>query len=271
MLRRAALVTFVSALLLVGACGRQITPEPKLSSNLAGHMLIRFRVNGSSLAFTSYDYQIVIDACGEGVPRPNPGANSSVKNYSYSFNVGTSPFGVTPVYPILLQYKLLTGLTGFTPLTVPISPSLISFVPNSNGQGNEFEIVFDREQLDNPKNLAQPCPSFTQPPASGAVAPGATAATSSPASTPSPAGATPVPKPTTPVQATWILNFIVLTPSGVPVDSLGQGGSSDNSYPGIVVDTQSQSQQQIVKLPDSSGAPPDPNAQIAGGEVDNYP
>jgi hypothetical protein len=281
MFRRAALATFVAALLLVVACGREITPEPNLSSNLAGHIDLRFRVNGT-LAFSTYDYQVVIDTCGQGVPYPNPATNS-YKNYSYSFNIGTSPFGVATVYPILIQYKLTTGTSGLTPLPVPLSPSLVSLNTNSNGQGSEFELIFDREQLDNPLALVQPCSEFTQPPVTAAaLAPNAAAGASPVAQAGGflagaaaypgvPAGcATPNPKPTTPIQATWVMNFITLTPAGVPVDSLGQGGPTDNTFSGILVDTQTTLPQLITKTPDLSGAPSDPNAAIAGGEVDNY-
>jgi hypothetical protein len=289
MLRRAALVTFAFTILLAVACGRQITPFPNLD-NLAGHVVLRFRVNGT-LAFSTYDYQIVIDTCGQGVPYPNPATNS-YKNYSYSFNVGTSPFGVLSVYPVLIQYTLTTGLSGLTPLTVPPNPSYESFTSNDNGEGNEFELIFDRELLDNPKNLSQPCSEFTEPPATSmstnsskplaatASAPAPTvaagyapfvqAAEAATAASPAPTS-TPAPRATLPIQSTWIMNFIVLTPSGVPVDSLGPGGPTDNQFAGIIVDTTSQSDQPINKAPDSNGAPSDPNAAIAGGEVDNYP
>ncbi len=287
MLRRAAVGTFVAAILLVVACGRQITPSPSSSnSNLAGHIDLRFRVNGP-LAFSTYDYQVVINACGGGVPYPNP-ATTSYKNYTYSFNVGTSPFGVLQVYPILLQYKLTTGSNGLTPLPVQPNPSFESLNTNSNGQGTEFELIFDRQLLDNPLGVSQPCPSFTQPPAattaSGpAPSPGvgpssiaqsdrifavADAATLSPLAA---ATATPAPQPTVPIQATWVINFIVRTPSGVAVDSLGPGGPTDVQFGGILVNTQAQSTQLIPKTADSSGPPSDPSAQLAGGEVDNYP
>jgi hypothetical protein len=284
MFRRAALATFVAALLLVVACGREITPEPNLSSNLAGHIDLRFRVNGT-LAFSTYDYQVVIDTCGQGVPYPNPATNS-YKNYSYSFNIGTSPFGVATVYPILIQYKLTTGTSGLTPLPVPLSPSLVSLNTNSNGQGSEFELIFDRAQLDNPLALVQPCSEFTQPPVTASALAPSAAAGSSPllpagglmavaeaaTTSPSPAAsATPVPQPTLPIQSTWIMNFIVLTPAGVPVDSLGQSGATDTTFSGILVPTPTQTDQLITKQPDVSGAPSDPNASIAGGEVDNYP
>ena len=244
MLRRAAIGTFAAAILLVVACGREITPEPTSSGgngNLAGHIDLRFRVNGT-LAFSTYDYQIVIDTCGQGVPYPNPATNS-YKNYSYSFNIGTSPFGVATVYPILIQYKLTTGSNGLTPLPVPLSPSLVSLNTNSNGQGSEFELIFDRAQLDNPLALTQPCSEFTQPPATAAVTGPSVAAGASPlaksdsimgvaeAATAAPAAtASPNPQPTLPIQSTWIVNFIVLTPAGVPVDSLGQGGSNDTTF-----------------------------------------
>jgi hypothetical protein len=249
MFRRAAVATFAAAIVLVVACGRQITPNPT-TSNLAGDIDLRFRVNGT-LAYSTYDYQIVIDTCGQGVPLPNPATNS-YKNYTFSFNVGTSPFGVATVYPILEQYKLTTGTTGFIPIPVPLSPSLVSLNTNSNGQGSEFELIFPRAQLEDPLGTMNlPCTEATS---------------ATPAATTSP-----VPEPTTANEENWIFNFIVLTPTGVPLDSLGQGGASDTSFGGIVVNTQSLQPYLVVKTADSSGAPSDPNASIAGGEIDNYP
>lgn len=283
MLRRAAVGTFVAAILLVVACGRQITPEPSSSnSNLAGHVVVRFRVAGQ-LAFSTYDYQILVDTCGQGVPYPNPAVNS-YNNYSYSINVGTSPFGVSTVYPVLVQYLHTTGTNGLNPQVVPLSPSLVALNTNSNGQGNEFELIFDREFLDNPKQVGQPCPTFTQPPASAVAndVPAAVAGASplarvvragAVAVRPQAAGdATPSPQPTIPIQSSWTMNFVVLSAAGVPLDSLGAGGPTDVSFPGIIVDTQSQTQMLVTKQSDSAGPPSDPSAQIiSGGEVDNYP
>jgi hypothetical protein len=286
MLRRVAIVTFASAMLLVVACGRQITPNPS-TSNLAGHIDLRFRVSGP-FNYAKYDYQIVIDACGQGVPLPNPGTTSSVKNYTYSFNIGTSPYSVAQQpYPTLIQYALTTGLSGLTPLPLPaLSPADVSFTPDSNGSGTEFELIFDRGLLNNPKTLPQPCPGFTEPPTTtSALRPNAGAgasplvgaaglmavagaATTSPVPT---ASTTPLPTATVASQSTWIINFIVLTPNEVPVDSLGQGGPSDNTYSGIIVPTDMATQIPVVKLTDISGAPSDPAASITGGEVDNYP
>jgi hypothetical protein len=152
-LRRCAIVTFVLALLLVVACGRQITPNPT-TSNLAGKIDLRFRVNGT-LAFSTYDYQVVINACGGGVPYPSPG-NNSYKNYTYTFNVGTSPFGVLTVYPILLQYKLTTGTTGLTPLRVPPNPSYESLNTNSNGLGSRRRQQLHRMRHLTPRQVHRP-------------------------------------------------------------------------------------------------------------------
>jgi hypothetical protein len=266
--RYVALATFVVALVLVVACGAQITPNPT-NSNLAGDIDLRFRVNGT-LAFSTYDYQIVIDTCAQGVPYPNPASNS-YKAYTFSFNIGTSPFGIATVYPILIQYKLTTGTGGFVPLPVTVSPSLVTLNTNSNGQGSEFELIFPRALLDDPLDGTNPpCSGITQPSSSSRTVAPAAAAAATTAPTPA-ASASPGAIATTAAQATWIMNFIVLTPAGVPVDSLGSGGPTDNSYPGILVNTQQLQPQPVNKQTDISGAPTDPNASIAGGEVDNYP
>ncbi len=272
MLRRAALVTFTSAALLVAACGHQVTPEPALNgqgNNLAGSMLVRFRTNGQ-MNFGMYDYQVVIDACGGGTPYPNP-KTTTYLDYTFSFNVGTSPFGLATTFPILIQYIVTPGTSNqLNPQIVRTSSSQTTLTPNDNGQGNEFTLIFPRALLNAPLGpSALPCSSsrVSPPPASPSPSPTGTSAAS-----PSPSPASTTSAAPTNVASTWKFNFFVINSSnGQVLDSLGPGGPTDTSYNQAVIDTTTQNNNLITKVPDLPAPPNDPAAQIAGGEIDNYP
>ncbi len=270
MLRRAALTALASAALFVAACGHQVTPEPSLNgqgNNLAGSMLVRFRTNGP-MDFSRYDYQIVIDACGGGTPYPNPNTTTYL-DYTFSFNVGTSPFGLATTFPILIQYIVTPGTSNqLNPQIVRTSSSQTTLTPSDNGQGTEFALVFPRALLNAPLGpSALPCSSSRLSP-----------------TPPSPTGTSAAPTPTgtssaapTTLASTWRFNFFVIDPSALNspthgvLDSLGIGGPTDTSYNGAIIDTTTQNNTPIIKVTDITGLPNDPNAQIAGGEIDNYP
>jgi hypothetical protein len=58
--------------------------------------------------------------------------------------------------------------------------------------------------------------------------------------------------------------------SGVPQDSLGPGGATDNTFSGIVVDTTTTDTQTYNKPTGFAPPPSNPAAQLIYGEVDNY-
>jgi len=274
MLRRVAIVSFALAAALVAACGHQVTPEPSvLNSNLTGKMDIRFRTVGS-LNFTTYTYAIIIDSCGGGVPYPNTFA-TSFNNYSYGFLIGGRYGSIAQ--PQLLQYYVAPNSNGnITYLSKPLDPTTIQFNPNSNGQGNEFEIIFDRSLLDNPFNVAQPCPNLTPPPSGSPTAsavPTATptaTASPTPSATPTQVVGNPNPQATTVAQSTWLFNFFTIDQNNVVQDSLGVGGARDTSYPGDPIDVNQLVFDPIFR-PAGSQTPSDTAAAILGGEIDNYP
>lgn len=285
MLRRPALVTFASAALLVAACGHQVTPEPSLNgqgNNLTGSILIRFRTVGM-MNPSMYDYQIVLDACGGNTPYPNPNTTTYLA-YTFSFNVGTSPFGVSTTFPILLQYIVTPGTQNqLNPQIVRTSVSEATLTPNDNGQGNEFTLVFPRALLNAPLGpSALPCSSSLVSPAPVPVSPTPTSTATSTTSppVPSPTGTSPSPSPSptgtspaapTNLANTWKFNFFTINASsGQVLDSLGTGGPTDTSYNQAVIDTTTTNQTPIIKQTDITGAPSDPAAAIAGGEIDNY-
>jgi hypothetical protein len=273
-LRRIALAVFALATSLVVACGHQVTPSPTFS-DLAGDIVLKFRVNGT-LDFNDFTYAVIIDTCGNGTPYPEA-YKTTYNSYSYGFFIGAS-FGTG--LPQLVEYFVNPNSNNsITYVTVPASSSLEQFIPNDNGQGNEFELVFSRAQLDNPLNQAQPCPNIppvkatATPTAAAGASPSATptslatVAGASPSPSPTP---TPNPNPTTAAQASWAFNFFTIQ-SGIVQDSLGQGGATDNNYNGAIINTNQTYDTPVYKTIGGNGAPPpNPAAQLSGGDIQNY-
>ncbi len=273
MLRRAALVSFALAVALVAACGRQITPDPTFkNTNLAGRMVVRFRTNGP-MDFNKYTYAVVIDTCGAGTPYPNVYA-TTFDNYSFAFLVG-GIYGTAG--PALLQYIITPGTSNsLNPQQVPLGSSTTQFVANSNQQNSEFQLTFVRQQLNNPLQVAQPCPNITPAPAgAGSASPTAgptTAPTASgaPVATPTPGPTIPNTQPTTFAQRFWYFNFFTIdNASKMVVDSLGIGGAQDTSFNGIGIAVDASNNYPIFKQTGSI-RPGDAAAQLAGGEIDNF-
>ena len=180
--------------------------------------------------------------------------------------------------PLLDQYVLTPSTTNaLNPQPVALPPSTI-FTLNSDGNGNEFELTFSRDQLDNPIGVAQPCPNIapatpTPSPAAGpsvttapTSAPTGTAAgaTASPAAIPTPYAA-----PTTAAQQYWYFNLLTFQ-GGVVIDSLGNGGAQDTTFNGIGVETGTTLPYVYNKPAGTTGSPSDPAAIVTGIEVDNY-
>jgi len=262
MLRRAAVISFTFAIVLVVACGRQVTPEPGLkNTNLAGRMVVRFRTNGA-MDFTKYTYAIVIDTCGNGTPYPDAFA-TTFNNYSFSFLVG-GIYGTAG--PALVQYIITPGTSNsLNPQQVPLGASTTQFVTNSNQQNSEFQLTFVRQQLNNPLQVAQPCPNIPAPGtgAAPAATPTATAAAS-------PGFIAPNAQPTTLAQRFWYFNFFTIdNATRQVVDSLGVGGARDASFNGIGIAVDTTNNYPIFRQAGST-LPADPMAQIAGGQIDNF-
>jgi hypothetical protein len=268
MLRRAALATFALAALLVVACGHQVTPNPSFG-DLAGRLVLKFRVAGT-LDVNDFTYAIIIDTCGEGTPYPQF-FNTSFNSYSYAFFVG-GQYGTA--LPQLFEYFVNPNSNGqIQSVTVPEDPSLEQLILNDNGQGNEFELIFSRAELDNPLRQAQPCPNITPAPTTSAgSSPTATpTATPTGSATIAPASPTPSPLafPTTPAQEFWNLNYFTIQNRTI-LDSLGINGPTDTSFPGVVIDTSKSVDVPIFKAV-GGPVPSNASAQLSGGDAQNYP
>lgn len=190
-------------------------------------MIIKFRT-ASTMDFKNVLYTIVFNTSGNGqMPYAN-GYNTGYANYSFIMVVdGTNGTLQTYVKQVLVVSGQVTTrtLTNYAPNQL---------VPNynSNGQGTEFSLDFDRNIL------------------YGLQTPGPT---------------------TVPGQQTWYVNFITTDTKGIPLDTLGPNGVQDTSFqnplyiallPGIDV-----TQTVPVGAP-VSGVPA---ANIAGGEFLNTP
>jgi len=273
MLRRAAIASFAVAALFVVACGHQVTPNPT-TNDLSGHVVVKFRVNGT-LDLTDYTYAIIIDTCGNGTPYPQA-YQTTFNSFSYGFFIGGS-FGTA--LPQLIEYFVNPNSSGsITYVTVPENPSNEQIVLNDNGQGNEFELIFDRAELDNPLRQAQPCPNIPAaspvPSSSAGASPTATAtATASTSASASPAAsATPSPNglATTSAQQYWAFNFFTIQSKTI-LDSLGIGGPVDTNYNSAIIDTNISQDIPIFKAVGGTAVPSNPSAQLSGGEIINYP
>jgi hypothetical protein len=203
-------VIAVIVLVAVG-CGRQVT-FPKYAQNggvQAGFMTVRFTVQGT-LAFGTYDYIIVLNTTGNGMtPLPDVGAQDNYQAFSDAIIVSGNASGATDIVPIQYVANGTTLPPTVYPLTVP--PQDIQFNSNSNGANTQFEVQFSRKIFSS--LVATPTPSPTTSPSPG-------------------------PTPTPSVSTTWLANCFVTQPGTtggsestyVPVDSLGQGGGTDNTY-----------------------------------------
>jgi hypothetical protein len=204
-----------------------VTPEP-FGDDLSGHILVRMQTEGS-LDFNGLTYMIAVDTCASGVPYPQA-AFTGYKSYSYAFLLGA---GGGVAVPVLYQYYLNGGTLTYVPIN-DLAPSTTQFVANSNGAGTQFELIFLRADLDNPDNIANPCPNGNAP------------------------------------LTTWTFNLMTYQ-NRVPLDSLGPQSSVDASFGGIVVDTTATDVQPFQRsLAGVVGLPSNPSAVITYGEVDNY-
>jgi hypothetical protein len=242
--------------MLVAACGRQVTGlgVSGADSIQAGHMLIRFRVAGP-LDFPNVQYLIVFNTTGNGKePLPQPNL-TGYANYSFAFVVGGNQY---VSQPLLFQYYLAPGTaSGIQLFRITIPPQLLNYTPNSGGNptgGGEFTINFDRSLLYGVNPGGTPTPT----PIAG------------PTATPT-AGSTlnPNVQPTTAAQQTWNVNFITTDPTGVPIDSMGIGGPTDQTFSYSVNTTQFVDN--VVTKPLGTGNGSNVSAQLQGFEVINAP
>jgi hypothetical protein len=241
MLVRRALIAFIVVGLAFAGCGRQITPDRLYSDGLSGKMLIDFRVVGQ-LDLTDYNYVIVLNTCGVGgEPYPNT-YTTTFTNYSYAFALGASYQGGSTISPNLYQYVVGSN-NQLNPRPVLLGASTTQLVIDELGNGQDFQLIFTRAQLDNPLQVAAPCPNATPQPG----------ATGAPGNSPN-----------------WYINFFTIDTNNHVQDSLGLGCAQDTSFK-FEINTAISSQNAYTRPVQGLGClPSNTNAQIAGYEIDSY-
>ncbi len=237
MLRR--LLLSVLAVTFVVACGRQVTPDRVGTQNgvLPGHMLIRYRT-ASQMDFQNIRYLIVFNTSGNGQQPYANAYNTGYANFSFVFAVGSNNGLVqAQLYQIIQQ----PGGAGGQPSQVQLifSPAQVQLNANSNGQGTEFTLTFDRSLMFGVPNASPP-----------------------------PAGQTPA---TTAPQSTWMANFITTDKNSNPLDALGIGGVNDTSYTLALPVNATFDYLSQLTVPAGATQASRPAAQLAGGEIINNP
>ena len=263
MVRKLGLIVVVLSLMLA-ACGRQVTGLGGSGNSIpAGQMLIRFRTL-APLDLNNNRYLIVFNTTGNGQEPYANGFITGFVNFSFTFILGGSN-GLSQ-FPQLFEYYFPPGSQRALPYNVSLTPQQVQFTPNSNGNGTEFTLTFQRTAL-----LCAPVPNPSPSPTSSP--------TSAATPTASPTGATAAPTPTSSPLAptcatlngratTWNINFITTDAGSNPTDALGASGKDDVSF-NLTVDTTIASDQQIQRATQLQINPQ--SAQITGGEIINSP
>lgn len=240
MVRRLVFVLCATALTLAIACGRQVTPNPPGGDTPGsglnpGFMQVKFRT-AQQMDFTSYRYVIVFNTSGTGTS-PYPLYCNAANNWRdcyFQFIVGGNG---TSASVRLIQFFRQPGpnnTVSVSTVNLPFTPQDVILTPNTNGQGTEFTLTFNRALL------------FGLSPAGSPTAP-----------------------PTTAAQTTWFMNFFTADNSGFTLDTPGLAGAGDTTF-NFAVDTTQNLDMQFTSPP---GAPQaaNPAAQITSGEVINNP
>lgn len=261
MIRRVSFVTGSAAALIASACGRQVTPNRVgvgPGGLESGFMSVKFRVQ-SAFNFSSDSYAIVFNTSGSGqTPWPQTFSNNFA-GYSMSIVVG----GVGGSIQAQAYFYYRPNTTAQIPVLYPIgaTPQQLIFQPNTNGQGTEFTIIFDRV-LALFSATTSPTPS---PSASASATP---SASTSPSPSPTSSGVT--------VSNLWNFNFFVLQgqqtgyqPQGTIIDSLGAGGPNDNTYASQQLDVSTSFDTGAFYV--QTGNHPSIPDGLAGGDIANNP
>ena len=216
-------------------------------------MSVKFNVE-SAFNFGTNSYVIVFNTQNPSSTNTVTPVASAVQTgfagYDLAIAVGETSGSITA---LAYSYYRPTGAT--YPVLYPIGATATQLPPvqlNSNGQGNQFQVIFDTTiALFN--------------------------VTPSPSPTASAVGASPTPVPSGTVTQWWTYNFFTIsgTMSGgegaqtpTVVDSLGQGGPTDTNYTSTVLDL---NQVNNVTFYTSAGNPVNTSDAITGGVITNNP
>jgi hypothetical protein len=145
--RNFAPVFFLGTTLAIGACGRQITPDPPTlgaGGAPSGFMSITFDVAGQ-LDFSDYQYWVVFNTTGTNGQTPTTIPwNNNWAGYSFAIEVGGAAGVGTDAN--VYQFVRSSKASGAQPSPLPVqtTPTLLQYNPDSNGAGTQFTVVFSR-------------------------------------------------------------------------------------------------------------------------------
>jgi hypothetical protein len=227
-----------------------------------GFMSVKFSVQ-TGFNFSTDSYAIVFNTSGNGVtPLPVTVANNYA-GYSMAIVVGGSGGTVQA----LAYYYYRPSTTSQIPVLYPIgaTPQQLILQPNTNGQGSQFTVIFDRVlALFSATTTPTPSPSPT--------------ASTSPSASPS---GSPSPSPTTSgvaVSNLWNFNFFVVSGqvqqfesqgSLTIIDSLGSQGGNDITYVSQTLDVSTSFDTGAFYI--QAGTHPSLPDALASGDIANNP
>ena len=227
-------------------------------------MSVKFNVQ-TAFNFSTDSYAIVFNTQGNNVTPLPVTISNNYAGYSIAIVVG----GVGGAIGATAYAYYRPNNTSQIPVLYPINPTQqqLIFQPNSNGQGNQFTVIF--ETIIAQFNVStSPTPS---PTASASASP-----------TPSPSSSTsPSPSPTSSgvgVSNLWNFNFFVLQGQATPyesqgsltiIDSLGAGGPNDTTYTSTQIDISAAFD--TGAFYSQAGTHPSIPDAIASGDIANNP
>ncbi len=228
----------------------------------SGFMSVKFRVQ-SAFNFSSDSYAIVFNTSGTSTTPLPVTLSNNYAGYSIAIVVGGSGGSIQ----CLAYYYYRPSTTSQIPVLYPIgaTPQQLIFQSNTNGQGTEFTVIFDR-LLALFSATTTPTPS---PTASGSASP-----------SPTPSGS-PSPSPTSSgvaVSNDWQFNFFVVQGqvqqfesqgSLTIIDSLGAGGPNDQTYNSQTLDVATSFDTGAFYT--QTGNHPSISDALAGGDIANNP
>jgi hypothetical protein len=239
MIRKFGFSLVLLTAIIVAACGRQVTPNPPGSGPgglSPGFMSVKFDTAGA-FNFSQYRYLVVFNTTENGqTPLTNPQQNNW-SAYSFSIEIGGTGGGT---FANAYEYLRSSNCSTCAPALIAIgtTPTQFQYIPNSNGTGTEFTVVF------------QPI-IF-----SGIATPGPNASSTPP-----------------PVRPVWTFNAFTAQPNTSSVltfvDSLGIGGPTDVTFQSPNINITQQFDQVVFALDGDTQI--DPAAQIVSIEIANNP
>jgi hypothetical protein len=223
-------------------------------------MSVKFNVQ-TAFNFSTDSYAIVFNTSGSGTTPLPVTLSNNYAGYSMAIVVGGSG-GAVQAYA---YYYYRPNNTTQVPVLYPIGATPQQLIPtlNSNGQGNQFTVVFSRV-LALFSATTSPSPS---PTASGSASP---APSGSPSPTPTSSGVT--------VSNLWNFNFFVLQGqvsnyesqgSLTIIDSLGAGGPNDQTYASPTLDVSTSFD--TGAFYSQTGTHPSIPDALSGGDIANNP